>query len=601
MSDIDGFDWWFTGEYGRDQMLRERYESLQADAAATQARTSRLSSQLSRLQGSLEARLDALTAAFDAYVELGDVREQLAPYADEAMVRRDAMAAIAELGAGRPAEDVEDRDTGYWIAPATNAVIARATGHPDLAAEEALAARHPEAEVFIVAAAGALGRGVEVAGRVPTCLQPNEGRLDDRQQALWHAVLLGRYGDTAADRVLSGWSAELSDDPAGWWQWASAEASTAKIDVLDWIDAQPDWIPELPDGRAADGRADLSGRGTADSSAGSSGGIGGGVSGGISADASSLSDLQEIVMEVISAGEGEERALLSRARELRAKIENPVPDRSETDRSWQRQSRAERQRAQQAGHSRAHNGDQNGNQNGDQNGEQADTVLQIVRASYRDAPPGSPGRAAIMAAVAPALTAAVDAEAPKLLSPEPPSTVIRIGGRAVPVTSAGPDHQALAKATASARQDSSGDRRPMYIGAGVAVVAAVVGLIAAVFSVDTGVVVFLLLIAAIGGAVALNSWWRERRDRQQQIAEEARRANQLQQAQEQAAAVEREHRELIQRRADQLDRVRITLGSLADGAYAPRVAQLPDPTSPSLSETPNAGAITRIEPGARRL
>jgi hypothetical protein len=170
MSDIGGFEWWFSGEYGRDQILRDRYESVQADASAAQARTSRLSSQLSQLQGSIEARLNALSEAFDAYVELGDVREQLTPYEDSAAVRRDAMAAIAALGEGRPIQTVDDRGTGYWIAAATNAVTARASGRPDVAAEQTLTAQHRDAELFMVAAAAAIDRGGLVGGPLPPAL-----------------------------------------------------------------------------------------------------------------------------------------------------------------------------------------------------------------------------------------------------------------------------------------------------------------------------------------------------------------------------------------------------------------------------------------------
>ena len=43
---------------------------------------------------SLASRIDALSTAFDAYVELGDLREQLDDFPDTAAVRRDASSAI---------------------------------------------------------------------------------------------------------------------------------------------------------------------------------------------------------------------------------------------------------------------------------------------------------------------------------------------------------------------------------------------------------------------------------------------------------------------------------------------------------------------------
>ena len=107
----DDWGWYFTSADRRTSLLRDELDAVRSSASA---QTSRLTSQLRTLQGSIETRLSALSAAFDAYVELGDIREQLAGYPDTTVVRRDAMVAIESLAGGRRAERIDDvaRRTG---------------------------------------------------------------------------------------------------------------------------------------------------------------------------------------------------------------------------------------------------------------------------------------------------------------------------------------------------------------------------------------------------------------------------------------------------------------------------------------------------------
>ncbi len=127
----DDWDWFWAGEGGRDNLLRSEIEGLHSQASAARSQAARLSSQLAKVQGSMETRLSALAAAFDAYVELGDVREQLAGYPDTSAVRRDATAAFEVLTRGGIPERLPDRTPDYWLTDAMNAVIALAAGHPD--------------------------------------------------------------------------------------------------------------------------------------------------------------------------------------------------------------------------------------------------------------------------------------------------------------------------------------------------------------------------------------------------------------------------------------------------------------------------------------
>jgi chromosome segregation ATPase len=57
----DDWSWFFASEHGRDRMLREEIEGLQASAASAYSESARLSSQLRTLQASLETRLQALS------------------------------------------------------------------------------------------------------------------------------------------------------------------------------------------------------------------------------------------------------------------------------------------------------------------------------------------------------------------------------------------------------------------------------------------------------------------------------------------------------------------------------------------------------------
>ena len=127
----DDWEWFWAGESGRDRLLRDEIEGLQGAASVARSQSARLSSQLAHVQGSMERRLSALAAAFDAYVELGDVREQLAGFPDTSATRREATAALRVLTRDGTPERLAEDQSGYWLAPAMNAVIALAAGSAD--------------------------------------------------------------------------------------------------------------------------------------------------------------------------------------------------------------------------------------------------------------------------------------------------------------------------------------------------------------------------------------------------------------------------------------------------------------------------------------
>ncbi|GAA1434529.1 hypothetical protein GCM10009616_29170 [Microlunatus lacustris] len=246
---MSDWDWFFTSEAGRTNLLRSQVDELASVSASANARSSRLSSQLAQLQGSLETRLDALSAAFDAYVELGDVREQLAAHAETAAVRRDVLAAVDALVGGRRVARVDPGEADdYWLPHAMNAVMALIAGGRDRTAEGRARALGRQADLFVVVLLGALGHGALVADRLPDLLVTDES-LSSAQVVLWRAVVAGGYGgpaDSSAvlDAVGERWrSTVTAGDGAEWRTWV-AEQSGARDP-----EAELAWIRALLDGQ----------------------------------------------------------------------------------------------------------------------------------------------------------------------------------------------------------------------------------------------------------------------------------------------------------------------------------------------------------------
>lgn len=304
MSDMADWDWILANDYGRDKMLRSQVDELAAVSASARASRARLSSQLASLQGSLDSRLTALSAAFDAYVELGDVREQLAGYGEEAAVRREVMTAVEALAAGRTAQPVSLEAEGYWLPYAVNAVIALITGTRDRAVEEQARALSREADLFVVVLLGALDRGGLVSDRLPDLLV-SDGTLTAAQLVLWRALLAGVYpepapGETSLlEAVGVGWRSTLAaGDGSEWRQWAAQHAAGGDGP------AQLQWVADLLHGRVLMPLRS--------------------PQAGDAAEVGPRDKLRGVAITLIAAGSEAERDLLRRARELRRKIEQPM-------------------------------------------------------------------------------------------------------------------------------------------------------------------------------------------------------------------------------------------------------------------------------------
>lgn len=390
----DDWDWFWSSEYGRDRMLREEVETLSYQASAAASRASRMQSQLAKLQGSLESRLNALSKAFDAYVELGDVREELAGYPDTSAIRRDVMAVIEQLSKGLPANPVDPRGLDYWLPHATNTVIEIVGGDAE-AGKSALGAT-PESRLFVVAATGALGHGERVADRLPELLITDR-ELTGHQVVLLDAVVAGVFGTKALESLEPSFRPLLQrTDPAGWRSTIERITGVTNDDfILNWIRGQfadstaapsPDAQQSSPDAAQPAGSQDTS----AEAKAG---------------EGDPKAPLRAVVAALIGGGYGGEGALLARARELRWQIENPGRTRPESE----------------------------------QGPAPVDALDRLVH-HLKELPVGSPEQRTLLRWVAPGLQTFIDPLG--TVTARPPASVdVRTYYGSLPVTAAGPDQK----------------------------------------------------------------------------------------------------------------------------------------------------------------
>ncbi|MGN9909626.1 hypothetical protein ACTMTJ_18945 [Phytohabitans sp. LJ34] len=254
MTDGSAFSDWLMSDnwqdYRQQRAIRElgdEVTSLSSSLYTQQRESSRLRSELSKLQGSVEMRLDRLTRAFDAFVELSDLRMTLAMFDPPALVRHRARQVVAAASQGQapPAADVADVP-GYWLAPATVALVALLRGE-DAAAPLALAAeRDAERTALLVTLTGAVtGRAELYAKWLPEAFGPlpATGPVSRAVRTLWTEAAAGRFGPEG--RALLGERLValvegLDPEP----EQVAARAWRARVDALPAIVHRPQSIVE---------------------------------------------------------------------------------------------------------------------------------------------------------------------------------------------------------------------------------------------------------------------------------------------------------------------------------------------------------------------
>jgi len=239
---------WLNEDYG-DRRVQRRLESELQDAYSYQAQqSSALQSQMAQVAGSLEQRLDRLTKAFYAFVELSDLRAELAVFEDEATVRHAALRLLRSLvrkaadpGVALPAPPADlPRCDGYWLRPAVGSVAASIAGDERTAAAALVEAQELDpvrAAVFRCASLALAGQAALASPLLLAALQQAGEQVTYAQRALWSACAHGVFGAAGAGVVrewLAGYVRGLDRAAASaeGAQWGSRASQTLTVSGL---------------------------------------------------------------------------------------------------------------------------------------------------------------------------------------------------------------------------------------------------------------------------------------------------------------------------------------------------------------------------------
>lgn len=579
--------WFWSSDYGRDKLLRQE---LEAQAVASSSANARLRSQLAKVQGSLDQRLTALTRAFDAYVELGDVRDELSRLPSSIRVRERARGAMSTLRSGLVPEPITDDGSGHWLAPAMNRVIAEMAGKSTLDSSAGLSgatpasgesasgeaasgesatgisgsgpavsgtsageigdgaadpgtagglgpslSSGPDEAVFIAAALAELGRGAVAADLLPRLLI-TDGGFTAEQVVLFTAAVRDRFGPSALAGLRDTLTPSLAStahlvppDPdarrrapeelPAWPDWLSGRTRSSASNLLAWVLDRTTPLavaqPLSPEAAAGATPIDVAGYDPS----------------GRSAQASTDVDaqLRTLVDQLIDEGSPQERDLLRRATELRARIENPGAAVPPT--RW---------------------------------GAPPVPVTAVVRAQLSELPSGAPAAHELFRWILPLVQPAIDAA----MADEPAKGRLvpvraTAAGTVVDVTATGPvpDSRAAARQTLETRHAREPWSVPRLVAAGAAL-----GLGVLVLVLTGGSAVWALVVAALVAAALVGSavWQHRLGDRpallqadlaelDQAVDRAERNAKAAQEARDQAQA---EHVRLVALVTEQLEAAR---------------------------------------------
>lgn len=318
VTDGSAFTDWLASDnwqdYRQQRAIRElgdEVSSLSYSLHSQQRESTRLRSELSKLQGSVEMRLDRLMRSFDAFVELSDLRMTLAMFDPPALVRhrtRQVVAAVSQAQAPPPADFADV--AGYWLAPATTALVALLRDE-DATAPLALAAERDEARTaLLVTLTAAVARRTDLSARwLPKAFGPLPATepVTRAVRTLWTEAAAGRFGPDGVALLgerLAAFAGGLDEAAGGGWR--------ARVDGLPGTLPRPqsilDPVAEAEEAFAAGARLhalrELCGRPPAEPAP-------------LDAD-----PLAGILRALVDEGSAEEAPLLRRAAELRAVIED---------------------------------------------------------------------------------------------------------------------------------------------------------------------------------------------------------------------------------------------------------------------------------------
>jgi hypothetical protein len=196
-------DWWI------DHRQNRRIEALQGEVEAAYnyaaSRSRALQSRLSQVQGTLERRLDRLARSFDAFVELSDIRLELAVFDREAAVRHRTRRLLMGLAQGAddpPPLDLDDCP-GYWLKPAAEALSALVRG--DTVAEkltaEAIERDADRTTLFLTLGLATAGRYADAVPWLSRSLPALGTTVTAVQRQLWIACADGAFGEPGREHI----------------------------------------------------------------------------------------------------------------------------------------------------------------------------------------------------------------------------------------------------------------------------------------------------------------------------------------------------------------------------------------------------------------
>ncbi|GAB3710021.1 hypothetical protein [Nocardiopsis nanhaiensis] len=211
-------------QYSQHRRIRDLEERLSDSQSQLSRERTHLRSKLGQIQGTLEERLDRVSATLDAFMELTDIRADLAMFDDAALARHRTL----QLLDGAALPDLTLKDVpGYWLVPAAHGLHALLNDDVSKARvrfDEAAELDHERARCFTALAAPltrpehARTLGASVAADMLPHLPGPGTRLNRVQRALWLLTADGSYGEDAREHLLRStsraWSAEDVRIPA---------------------------------------------------------------------------------------------------------------------------------------------------------------------------------------------------------------------------------------------------------------------------------------------------------------------------------------------------------------------------------------------------
>ena len=191
-------DWWVERQQNR------RIEALQGEVEAAYSyaasRSRQLQSKLSQVQGTLERRLDRMAKSFDAFVELSDIRVELAVFDREMDVRHRTRRLLMGLakGASDPPPLGLDDCPGYWLGPAADALAAFVRGEETAAeklAAEAMMRDEDRTTLFLTLGLATAGQYAEAVPWLSRSLPALGTSVTAVQRQLWISCADGAFGE----------------------------------------------------------------------------------------------------------------------------------------------------------------------------------------------------------------------------------------------------------------------------------------------------------------------------------------------------------------------------------------------------------------------